>query len=48
MYGKRFDYKDPTFQAMISRDLENIYHTGSPAIQVLQSFRSVLETVFRS
>lgn len=38
MYGKRFDYKDPTFQAMISRDQEIIYHRGSPSIQVLHTF----------
>lgn len=37
MYGKRFDYKDPSFQAMITRDREVICLTGSPSIQVLQS-----------
>lgn len=36
MYGRRFDYKDPTFQAMIKRDHEVIHFTGSPSIQVLQ------------
>lgn len=35
VYGKRFDYKDPSFQAMIARDREVIYLTGSPSIQVL-------------
>lgn len=48
VYGKRFDYKDPTFKAMISLDQENIHDIGSPSIQVLQSFRSVLKTVFKS
>lgn len=36
MYGRRFHYKDPTFQAMIERDHEVIHLTGSPSIQVLQ------------
>ncbi|CAG00183.1 unnamed protein product [Tetraodon nigroviridis] len=38
MYGKRFDYKDPNLQAMISRDQEIIYHTGSPSIQMYNIF----------
>lgn len=38
MYGKRFDYKDPTIQAVIKRDHEIIHDAGSPSIQVLQRF----------
>ncbi|XP_056871630.1 cytochrome P450 2K1-like isoform X1 [Takifugu flavidus] len=38
MYGRRFDYKDPTFQAMIERDHEVIHLTGSPSIQIYNVF----------
>lgn len=41
MYGKRFDYKDPTIQAVINRDHEIIHDTSSPSIQVLQRFSVV-------
>lgn len=37
MFGKRFEYKDPAFQAMVDRDHESIHLTGSASILVLKS-----------
>ena len=34
VYGDRFEYTDPVFQAMVNRDNETIHLTGSAAIQV--------------
>lgn len=34
MFGKRFEYKDPVFQAMVARDHESIRLTGSASILV--------------
>ena len=34
MFGKRFEYKDPLFQAMVERDHETIRLTGSASILV--------------
>ncbi|KAM9843963.1 LOW QUALITY PROTEIN: uncharacterized protein ACBR49_013087 [Aulostomus maculatus] len=34
MFGKRFDYKDPVFQAMVERDHESIRLTGSASILI--------------
>lgn len=47
MYGRRFDYKDLTFQAMIERDHEIIHLTGSPSIQVLQKVLVPSLTIFQ-
>lgn len=35
MFGKRFEYKDPVFQAMVERDNESIRLTGSASLLVL-------------
>lgn len=34
MFGKRFEYKDPVFQAMVERDHESIRLTGTASILV--------------
>ncbi|KAM9346655.1 cytochrome P450 2K1-like [Symphorus nematophorus] len=38
MYGKRFEYKDPVFQAMVERDHETIHLTGSASILIYNMF----------
>lgn len=38
MFGKRFDYKDPTFQAMVARDQEVIHLTGTASILIYNMF----------
>ncbi|XP_071760266.1 cytochrome P450 2K1-like [Centroberyx gerrardi] len=38
MYGERFEYNDPDFQAMVDRDNETIHLTGSAIIQVYNAF----------
>ncbi|CAK6963004.1 cytochrome P450 2K1-like isoform X1 [Scomber scombrus] len=38
MFGKRFEYKDPVFQAMVERDHESIHLTGSASIQIYNVF----------
>ena len=34
MFGKRFDYKDPDFQATVERDQESIRLCGTASILV--------------
>uniref|UniRef100_W5M3U4 Uncharacterized protein n=1 Tax=Lepisosteus oculatus TaxID=7918 RepID=W5M3U4_LEPOC len=38
VYGDRFDYADPVFQAMVNRFTQNIKFSGSPAIQLYNIF----------
>ncbi|XP_070703566.1 uncharacterized protein [Pempheris klunzingeri] len=38
MFGKRFEYKDPVFQAMVERDHESIRLTGSAPILIYNMF----------
>ncbi|XP_053737913.1 cytochrome P450 2K1-like isoform X1 [Synchiropus splendidus] len=38
VYGDRFDYEDPHFQAMVSRLNENVLLLGSPSVQVYNLF----------
>ncbi|KAM4716440.1 uncharacterized protein FYW61_016770 [Anableps anableps] len=38
VFGKRFDYKDPDFQAMVDRDNEIIHLTGSTSLLIYNSF----------
>ncbi|XP_061568787.1 cytochrome P450 2K1-like [Cololabis saira] len=38
MFGKRFEYQDPVFQAMVERDNETIHLTGSASIQIYNLF----------
>ncbi|XP_039682179.1 cytochrome P450 2K1-like [Perca fluviatilis] len=38
MFGKRFEYKDPVFQAMVERDNETIHLTGSASILMYNMF----------
>ncbi|XP_053195234.1 cytochrome P450 2K1-like isoform X1 [Scomber japonicus] len=38
MFGRRFEYKDPVFQAMVERDHETIHLTGSASIQIYNVF----------
>ncbi|XP_041859001.1 cytochrome P450 2K1-like [Melanotaenia boesemani] len=38
MFGKRFEYKDPVFQAMVERDNETIHLTGSVSILIYNFF----------
>ncbi|KAM9745708.1 cytochrome P450 2K1-like isoform 2-T2 [Menidia menidia] len=38
MFGKRFEFKDPIFQAMVERDNETIHLTGSVSIQLYNFF----------
>uniref|UniRef100_A0A8P4KLN9 Cytochrome P450 2K1 n=1 Tax=Dicentrarchus labrax TaxID=13489 RepID=A0A8P4KLN9_DICLA len=38
MFGKRFEYKDPLFQAMVERDHESIRLTGSAPILIYNMF----------
>lgn len=38
MFGKRFEYKDPVFQAIVDRDHESILLTGSAPIMVLRTY----------
>lgn len=34
MFGKRFEYRDPLLQAIVNRDNETIYLTGTASILV--------------
>ncbi|KAM4530274.1 cytochrome P450 2K1-like [Odontesthes bonariensis] len=38
MFGKRFEYKDQIFQAMVERDNETIHLTGSASLQMYNLF----------
>ncbi|XP_038125979.1 cytochrome P450 2K1-like isoform X1 [Cyprinodon tularosa] len=38
VFGKRFDYKDPNFQAMVDRDNEIIYLTGTVSLLIYNFF----------
>lgn len=38
MFGKRFEYKDPVFQAMVEKDHETIRLTGSAPILIYNLF----------
>ncbi|XP_031168506.1 cytochrome P450 2K1-like [Sander lucioperca] len=38
MFGKRFEYKDPVFRAMVKRDNETIHLTGSASILMYNMF----------
>ncbi|KAA8585120.1 cytochrome P450 2K1 [Etheostoma spectabile] len=38
MFGKRFEYKDPVFQAMVERDNQTIHLTGSAPILMYNMF----------
>nr|XP_046270082.1 cytochrome P450 2K1-like isoform X3 [Scatophagus argus] len=38
MFGKRFEYKDPVFQAMVEKDHESIRLTGSASILIYNMF----------
>ncbi|KAM6904927.1 cytochrome P450 2K1-like [Xenentodon cancila] len=38
MFGKRFEYQDPVFQAMVRRDNETIHLTGSASVQIYNLF----------
>ncbi|XP_037649485.1 cytochrome P450 2K1-like isoform X1 [Sebastes umbrosus] len=38
MFGKRFEYKDPVFQAMVERDHESIRLTGTASILIYDMF----------
>lgn len=40
IFGKRFEYKDPVFQAMVKRVHESIHLTGSASILVKEHFTS--------
>lgn len=35
VYGRRFEYDDPNFKAMVKRANEGIKLTGSPTVQVV-------------